>query len=184
MNELNKLLGIYPKYTGLINSRILRPKIFVSYHHGGDQYYYDEFSKIFHDKYEAIRDNSLRQIIDSGNPEYVMRRIREEYIVGTSCTIVLIGENSWRRKYLDWEIKATLDKCHALLGIVLPSHIKNPEGKILVPDRLHANIKTGYADLIHWQGLTAQSLTTLINAAVAKSKLLIDNSFPMKQRNG
>jgi hypothetical protein len=34
-----------------------RRKVFVSYHHGGDQAYYDEFSRYFHDQYEAIRDN-------------------------------------------------------------------------------------------------------------------------------
>ncbi len=33
-------------------------KVFVSYHHGGDQEYYDAFSKKFADQYELIYDNS------------------------------------------------------------------------------------------------------------------------------
>jgi MTH538 TIR-like domain (DUF1863). len=110
-----------------------RRKVFVSYHHGGDQAYYDEFSRYFHDQYEAIRDNSLERLIQSDNTEYVMQQIRDKYITGTSCTIILIGAQSHQRKYLDWEIKATLDECHGLIGIVLPTHVKNPADEIVVP---------------------------------------------------
>ncbi len=55
-------------------------KIFVSYHHQNDQWYYNEFSRIFSDSYNVIQDNSLDRIIDSDDSEYVMRRIREEYL--------------------------------------------------------------------------------------------------------
>ncbi len=161
-----------------------RRKVFVSYHHGGDQGYYDEFSRFFHDQYEAIRDNSLERLIQSDNTEYVMQQIREKYITGTSCTIILIGAQSHQRKYLDWEIRATLDKCHGLVGIVLPTHVKTTAGKIIVPDRFHDNCKTGYAGWAYWNGLTVQGLTQLIDAAIAKSPMLIDNSRSMRQRNG
>lgn len=175
-----------PNVNGLL-AALLKPtrrKVFVSYHHGGDQNYYDEFSRFFHDQYEAVRDNSLERLIQSDDTEYVMRQIREQYITGTSCTIVLIGAQSHERKYLDWEIKATLDKCHGLVGIVLPTHAKNPTGEIIVPDRFLDNHKTGYAVWAHWGGLTAHGLTQLIDAAIAKSQRLIDNSRPMRQRNG
>jgi hypothetical protein len=161
-----------------------RRKVFVSYHHGGDQAYYDEFSRFFHDQYEAVRDNSLERIIQSDDTEYVMRQIREQYITGTSCTIVLIGAQTHERKYLDWEIKATLDKGHALLGIVLPTHAKNPAGEIIVPDRFLDNFKSGYAVWSHWNGLTSEQLTQLINSAIAKPKFQINNSRQMRQRNG
>ena len=161
-----------------------RRKVFVSYHHGGDQAYYDEFSRYFHDQYEAIRDNSLERLIQSDDTEYVMQQIRDKYITGTSCTIILIGAQSHQRKYLDWEIKATLDKCHGLIGIVLPTHVKNPAGEIVVPDRFLDNHKSGYAVWSHWNGLTAQGLTQLIDSAIAKSQWQIDNSRPLRQRNG
>ncbi len=154
-----------------------RRKVFVSYHHGGDQAYYDEFSRYFHDQYEAIRDNSLERLIQSDNTEYVMQQIRDKYITGTSCTIILIGAQSHQRKYLDWEIKATLDKCHGLIGIVLPTHVKNPAGVL-------DNHKSGYAIWSHWNGLTAQGLTQLIDSAIAKPQWQIDNSRPLRQRNG
>lgn len=162
----------------------LRPKIFVSYHHGGDQSYYDEFSRFFHNQYEAIRDNSLERCIQSDDVDYVMRNIREDYITGTSCTIVLIGAQSYQRKYLDWEIKATLDKYHGLVGIVLPNHVKNIDGAVIVPDRFLDNYKTGYTTLVHWNGLTAQTLQQLIGEATDKSKLLINNARQTRHRNG
>ena len=89
-----------------------RPRVFVSYQHSADQHYYNEFSRIFADTYEAIADNSLERWIDSDDADYVMRRIRENHITGTSCSIVLVGVSTWGRKYVDWEIKATLDKSH------------------------------------------------------------------------
>lgn len=175
-----------PHQNGLLAALMkpVRRKVFVSYHHGGDQAYYDEFSRFFHDQYESIRDNSLDRVIQSDNTEYVMRQIRERYITGTSCTIVLIGAQSHQRKYLDWEIKATLDKQHGLVGIVLPTHIKNAANEIIVPDRFLDNNRIGYAVWAHWNGLTVQGLADLVNVALAKPKYLIDNSRPARQRNG
>lgn len=99
-----------------------KSKVFVSYHHKNDQYYYDKFSKLFNDRYDILYDNSADRQIDSYNPEYQMRRIREDYITGSSITVVLCGRETWKRKFVDWEICATLNKQHALLGIILPSH--------------------------------------------------------------
>lgn len=162
----------------------VRRKIFVSYHHGNDQAYYDGFSRAFHDQYEAVLDNSLDRRIDSENIQYVMQRIRDKHITGTSCTVLLIGAQTYQRKYVDWEIKATLDKQHGLVGIVLPTHQKSNDGKIIVPERFHRNVCTGYASFEHWESLTAQRLTQMVNAAAGVSKALIDNSMDMKQRNG
>lgn len=170
---------------GLLGSTLpTRRKIFVSYHHGEDQAYYDEFSRFFHDQYEAVFDNSLERQIDSDDVRYVMQRIRDSYITGTSCTVVLIGAQTHERKYVDWEIKATLDKQHGLIGIVQPNHQKTIDGKIIVPDRFYRNISTGYAAFEHWNNLTAQRLKEMVDAAANRSKSLIDNSMEMKQRNG
>jgi len=162
----------------------VRRKIFVSYHHGGDQWYYDEFSRFFHDAWETVYDNSLERQIDSDNTAYVMQRIRDKHITGTSCTVLLIGGQTYQRKYVDWEVKATLDKVHGLLGIILPSHIKNTNNQILVPDRFVHNVNTGYASYMFWEQLTAESLTNAVNAAVSAPSRLIDNSSPMKSKNG
>lgn len=185
-------MATYPPYDlaaslGIILAAMqskIRRKIFVSYHHGGDQWYYNEFSRLFHDAWETVYDNSLERQIDSDNTAYVMQRIRDNYITGTSCTVVLIGAQSHERKYVDWEIKATLDKQHGLFGIVLPTHSRSIEGKIIVPDRFYDNAMTGYAKFVHWTSLNAQVLANAVNAAVAQPKHLINNSALMKPRNG
>ncbi len=172
---------------GIIGSAMSAPprrRIFVSYHHGGDQWFYNEFSRVFHDSYEAVYDNSLERQIDSDNTAYVMQRIRDNYITGTSCTVVLIGGQTYQRKYVDWEIKATLDKQHALLGIVLPSCSRGTEGKIIVPDRFQHNVVTGYASYVFWEDLNAQTLALALHTAASASSTMIDNSMPMKSRNG
>lgn len=179
------LFGNSPLYP--LNTVLTQPvkrKVFISYHHGGDQWYYNEFSTFFHDQYEAVFDNSIERKIDSDDVRYVMQRIRDKHITGTSCTIVLIGEQTHERKYVDWEIKATLEKQHGLVGIVLPNHKKTPDNKIIVPDRFHDNLVSGFALFEHWGNLTVQRLKGLVNAAAMKPASLIDNSQSMKQRNG
>ena len=54
-----------------------------------------------------------------------------KYITGTSCTVVLCGGRP--RKFVDWEIKATLDKEHALIGVNLPTSERNLFGQAIVP---------------------------------------------------
>lgn len=176
----NNLWGI-----GLLSSQQIRRKIFVSYHHRGDQEYYNAFSKVFHDTYETIYDNSLERSIDSDNVDYVMRRIREDYIEGTSCTIVLVGKDTWGRKYVDWEIMATLEKEHGLIGVQLPTLPINEQGRVNVPSRLSENINSDYALWGSWQDITSrvQNLSQYIEQANAKSRKLINNSLSRRLRN-
>lgn len=170
---------------GFLGSLLIQTKrkIFVSYHHGGDQWYYNEFSRIFSDTYEVVQDSSLDRAIDSDDPEYVMRRIREKSITGTSCTIVLCGAQTPLRKYVDWEIKATLDKCHGLIGVNLPGSISSNSG-VIVPDRFNDNYHSGYAAWLQWQGLTPHEIAQAIELANSKPSTLINNSRQMRRRNG
>jgi hypothetical protein len=165
-----------------------RPRIFVSYQHSSDQYYYNLFSSTFHDSYEAVYDNSLRDEVDSEDTEYIIQRIRDEFITGTSCTIVLVGPTSYQRKYIDWEIKATLDREHGLIGLQLPNVIPDNNGIVLVPPRFNVNINSDYA---LWQGFTWQQvianpgmLPQLVQTAVDRSKTLIRNPKDIKKQNG
>jgi MTH538 TIR-like domain (DUF1863) len=166
------------------NPQPIKRKVFVSYHHGGDQAYY-AFSKAFCDTYDVITDNSLEREVDSDNVDYVMRRIRENYISGSSCTIVLVGKDTWGRKYVDWEIKATLEKEHGLIGVRLPTSPVSSENKVTVPDRLYDNIVKGYALWKTWNEITAGTLacTQLIEQANSRDKKLIDNSRERRLRN-
>lgn len=161
-------------------------KIFVSYHHGNDQIYYDRFSAVFAGHYRVIRDNSLDREIDSDDPDYVIRRIRERYITGTSCTIVLCGPQTRWRKYVDWEIRATLDKGHGLIGIELPNNPRDAQGRVHKPDRLQDNIDTGYAVWINWLDLAGgpNSLRQHLEFANTRPSSLRQNQRPLRCRNG
>ncbi len=161
-------------------------KVFISYHHDGDQPYYDAFTKIFSDTYDVIQDNSVDRRVDSDDPEYVMRRIRDNYITGSSCTMVLCGAETPWRKYVDWEIKATLDKEHGLIGVNLPNSLRNSTGGATVPDRLYENITTGFALWLQWNDLLAGPayLKARIEEANQRPARLIKNDRPMRQRNG
>jgi hypothetical protein len=161
---------------------VLRPRIFMSYYHDGDQWYYDQLSTLLHDQYSLVTDRSLDDEIDSDDCDYVMRRIREDFITGTSCTFVLFGTQTWTRKYVDWETKATLDKEHGLIGVALPGF---QYAQHLVPRRLWDNYMSGYAVLTDWWTISAntQSVPGFVTEATAKPSFLINNSREMMSCN-
>lgn len=138
------------------------------------------------DTYDVIEDNSVERQIDSNNVEYVYRRIRENYVTGSSCTVVLCGASTPGRKFVDWEIKATLDKEHGLIGVNLPSNPQTLTGHFTVADRLHDNIVSGYAVWTGWATVTSRphDFANLIEIANARSKSLIGNEREMRFRNG
>ncbi|MEN6424318.1 MAG: TIR domain-containing protein [Phycisphaerales bacterium] len=161
-----------------------KSKVFISYHHDGDQAYYDRFVRLFDAHYEIITDTSLERRVDSDDVDYQQRVIREEHVTGSSVTIVLCGPESWKRRWIDWEIHMTLNKQHALLGIALPTAVTNHLGQIIAPDRLVANINSGYA---HWMQWTEdpQVLRSAIDTARIKARVVqnIRNSEPRMQRS-
>ncbi len=79
--------------------------------------------KVFTPKALCTFDND--NFINSDNPEYVMGEIRRKYIGDASVTIVLVGKCTHSRRYVDWEIKASLRRGQSLpnglLAYVLPS---------------------------------------------------------------
>lgn len=170
---------------GSLLTQLTRHRVFVSYHHGGDQSHYNAFVHHFHHTYEVIQDRSLRDAVQSDNSDYVMQRIRSDYITGTSCTIVLCGMETPWRKFVDWEIKATLDSEHGLIGINLPTNRAGSNGNVTVPDRLYANIQSGYAIWTNWETIVADTTTlpTMIAKAKASSSSLIRNPREMLSRN-
>lgn len=161
-------------------------RVFISYHHDHDQAYYNALSRVFGTYFRAVQDHSLGRLVDSDDPEYVMRRIRENHITGSSCTIVLCGKETRWRKYVDWEIKATLDKEHGLIGVCLPTSSKDTLGRVHKPDRLQDNIDSGYALWIDWYEFanSVDSVRVSIELANNRPASLIVNSRPLRRRNG
>lgn len=122
-----------------------RRKCFISYHKE-DAAEVNQFIRTFdHDRdvfiVRGIGDEMPGDIINSNNAEYVMRRIRELYLRDSTVTLVMLGKCTWARKYVDWELQASLRNGQTItpngvLGIKLPSY--NKQG---YPNRLNLNLK-------------------------------------------
>jgi hypothetical protein len=164
-------------------SRIKR-KVFISYHHERDQFWFNHFTNTFSEDYDVFEDQSLDDEVDSEDLDYVSKVIREDHIKGSSITIVLCGSETWKRRFIDWEIASTLHHEHALLGILIPRTLPATNGKYSVPDRLYKNIESGFAAWSTWPGSPGE-LKTLIEGAVSKSNLrfLIQNDRLKMRRN-
>lgn len=129
---------------------IVRRKCFVSYHHA-DQNEVNQFILDFDHQRDTFIARGLGQemtpdIINSTDTDYVMRRIRELFLRDSSVTIVMLGRCTWARRYVDWEIQASLRHGqtaipNGLLAIKLPSFPENGH----FPERLDANL-TSEAD--------------------------------------
>jgi len=118
-----------------------RRKVFVSHshlHEKENNTFLVQFGDVFVAKGLGVGDND--EFINSTDTDYVMRRIRELYLEDSTVTIVLIGACAHSRRYLDWEIKASLQKsgdgfANGLLGITLPS----TDGSAFLPERFKLN---------------------------------------------
>ncbi|REC93388.1 TIR domain-containing protein [Kushneria indalinina] len=163
----------------------VRRKVFVSYHHGNDQDYYDTLSENMDDRLELFTDNSLEREVDSADHSYIMRRIRENHLHGSSCTLVLCGADTWQRKYVDWEIEASLVQEMGLVGIWLPSLPLELNGGTAKPARLQDNIDSGYAVWVNWHDIEQDpsALRDAIERANNAPQKLIDNSRKRQGRN-
>ncbi|MFC1938286.1 TIR domain-containing protein [Chloroflexota bacterium] len=112
----------------------VRHRVFISYHHD-DQHEVKSFIDTFDDERRVFITRGLgigmeQDIIDSTDTDYVMRQIRKLYLKDSTVTILLIGKCTWARRYVDWEIQASLRHGgtvtpNGLLGIKLPSYKKS-----------------------------------------------------------
>lgn len=161
---------------------------FVSYHHGYDQNYLLKLRKIKTGM--KVADYSLKDDIGHLTDETIYKKIREK-MRACSITIVLIGERTGHRKWIDWEIWASLRsythpynpyksfKPNGLLGIFLPCD------EYSIPDRLQDNIDSGYAVCMHWDNLE-RDFEGKVNYAHwlrSKNDFKIDNSRERLGRN-
>jgi hypothetical protein len=174
--------------------------IFVSFHQ------YDEFEanvwcRRYGQYFNDIRSLGLDEFgdefaehINSDDSDYVMRRIRDEWIAGTSCTVVLIGKCTWARRYIDWEIAATLRNYDdsdrgGLIAVQLPQ--AGDQGWAKLPPRLEKNvirengIDAGYArfyppapsddTIARWVDDAVARRTTVEPAVGSTSDLMVNN---------
>lgn len=168
-------------------------KVFISYYHG-DQDDVNKFVKDFGDVFiprtVGVRDGDFE--FDSNDPQYVMRKIREQKLQDSTVTIVLIGSCTHSRRYVDWEIKASLQQGqtlpNGLIAINLP-YMGNEGG---LPPRVLANREVdnnnnelGYARYYLYPTSKEELRNWIEDAYVARTTRanLIHNSNEMMKYN-
>lgn len=171
-----------------------RRKCFISYHHA-DEAEVEQFIQTFdHDRdvliARGIGASMSGDIINSTDSAYIKSRIREKYLRDTTVTIVLVGRQTWGRKFVDWEIGASLrntatSSASGLMAITLPS-AGDFSGKRL-PARLDDNVN-GEAGYARWWKYPSSSegLANLIEIAYSARQDKADqrdNSRPLRMRN-
>ena len=124
----------------------VRRKCFISYHHA-DQDAVNKFVSDFDHERDTFIARGLGEempgdIIQSTNTDYIMRRIRERFLSDSTVTIVLLGRCTWARRYVDWELQASLRRGefstpNGLLGIKLPTFTN-------FPNRFHQNLSSDW----------------------------------------
>lgn len=84
-------------------------KIFISYSHRLDQGAADDFADMFSDQRDVFIDKSVRRDLGDITAEYLKIKLRPQ-IAQASVTIVLIGQDTGGRSWVDWEIYYSLRK--------------------------------------------------------------------------
>jgi hypothetical protein len=110
-------------------------------------------------------------VISSTDTDYVMSRIRQDYIKDSTVTIVLAGKCTWAHRYVDWEVQASLRSgetvtTNGLLGIKLPTFAYWPER--FNSKLLHQGQTNGYVCWLEWSATTADALSGAVESAFAR----------------
>lgn len=130
----------------------IRHKVFVSYH-AADAVEVLEFiernTDVFIPRAIGMEEDGS-DIIDSTNVAYIRQTIKSKFLRDSTVTLVAIGECTWARKFVDWEIYTSLRSDptpNGLLAVQLPSVARSSPS---IPERLSANLapknETGYAN--------------------------------------
>ena len=136
-------------------------KVFVSFHDcDSDRRYKERFTELLKGRIidKSVHDDDIDD--DPLKIETVRQKIRDEFIAGATVTVVLIGNCTWQRKHVDWEIGSSLrdtknnSRC-GLVGILLPSHDNHGNKSInprRVPLKLARNLAgdNPYAKIYNW----------------------------------
>lgn len=133
----------------------IKRKVFISYCHSDQkeaEWFVWNWRNVF--THRALGMSFTNDGVNSDNSAYVMSRIRSEYLGDSSVTVVLMGNCTHSRRFIDWEIKASL-QCgtgtpNGLVAFLLPSAHNRP-GRLYpqLPTRFASNYRcndyTSYA---------------------------------------
>lgn len=156
-------------------------KVFVSYHHANDQAKAD-YLRTEYGENNTLLDRSLNEAYEDMTDDEILAAIRTEHLKDSTVTIVLIGSETANRKWVDWEIYASLRPYgersrNGLLGIYLPTAGETPA-------RLQDNIDSGHAVTMKWENISWQLESKIEEAYNNRNKSdLVRNSRKRRERN-
>lgn len=155
--------------------------VFVSYHHANDQSRADYLRDTYGSDNTLI-DRSLADAYDDKTDDEILALIRTNHLKNSTVTIVLIGSETAKRKWVDWEIYSSLrsygDRTrNGLLAIYLPTAGETPA-------RLQDNLDSGYAVSMKWENISWQLSSKIDEAFNNRDKTdLVSNCRPRRKRN-
>lgn len=169
-----------------------RHKCFVSYHVADlveVEVFLNDFGSEFIPRSVGVTEED--EFIESDDAEYIKRRIRELYLSNSTVTIVLLGQCTWGRRFVDWEVSSSLrndavNKRNGLLVYPLPSM----NNKARLSDRISDNIVQGSQAESYARYMSYPTSTSVVRAHIesafgdrnAKAEL-VDNSRALRQKS-
>lgn len=169
---------------------LVKRRAFISYYKQDIdkvEKFIDDFKNVFTPKILGANDND--DFIDSSNTNYVMQCIRDRYLEDSTVTIVLLGTCTHSRRYIDWEIKSSLQQGKALPNGLIGIALSDPPHPFCLPARFANNLKNGhddyYARYIRYPTSEQKLRKWIEDAHLARTTraALIDNSLPMAKYN-
>jgi Thoeris protein ThsB, TIR-like domain len=154
-------------------------KVFVSYAHRLDQNEADNFQNIFADKRDVFVDKSVREDIGDYAADTIKQRL-STLIQDSTVTVVLIGQETGGRSWVDWEIYHSLRKNdgvtrNGLLGVCIPNKVH------WNPARLDDNVPN-MGLIVDWPR-DYRTLAKYIEMAYERRNGSFDLSRELRQRN-
>ncbi len=158
-----------------------KPQAYLCYDHHGDGEYYNLSQRLFSSVAELRRDLSLDRELGANDPKSFLRGA-DQAMAGAQCAVVLCGARTHLDAYVDWEIKAALDRKIGLLAVMLPGNPTGGDGQPTLPERLQDNFDGGYAVVCGWRDLVDGRIDLTHRMAFAASRMaeLIRNDRPLR----
>jgi hypothetical protein len=135
-----------------------RPRldVFVSFDHKIDTGWFDLLQKKALPELGFRSDTSIERLIYSDMTKQVCELVLPNEIDDCKIALVLVGKESWRRKYIDWEVDICLRLGCSVIGLHLPT-LPVINDSISMPGRLLDNVRSGFATWMTFEALISST---------------------------
>lgn len=171
-----------------IRTDAVRPAVFLSYDHRDSEQVAD-----FADEYMRDVGPVWSVGVTSGDnfvhhdDHQLMGEIARRYVRDAAVTVVLVGATTWQRRFVDWEIAASVAAGRGVIGVVLD------EETSVLPERLsglvgsgfgfvHRRLPTSGREFADWIAAASKAAEGRAPAAAAQRELLRRDLQPSRPR--